>query len=123
MLPAHEPDEDSELQVLPFSPLAPTPPAGAQTPNTRPTTPSAQLPRPVADLWDWQLDGACRGRSPDVFFHPDGERGPSRRNRDIAAKAVCLYCPVLKHCRKQALQAREPYGVWGGLTEYERDAM
>jgi WhiB family redox-sensing transcriptional regulator len=82
-----------------------------------------RLPGPIAELWDWQLDGSCRGENPDVFFHPEGERGPSRRNRDAAAKALCLTCPVLQRCRKQALQVREPYGVWGGLTENEREAI
>jgi WhiB family redox-sensing transcriptional regulator len=81
-----------------------------------------RLPGPVADLWDWQLDGTCRRENPEVFFHPDGERGPSRRNRDEAAKAVCRGCPVLANCREHALAVREPYGVWGGLTEYEREA-
>ena len=76
-----------------------------------------RLPGPVADLWDWQLEGACRGVSPEAFFHPEGERGPRRRNRDAAAKAVCAACPVLAECRSHALQVREPYGVWGGLTE------
>lgn len=82
-----------------------------------------RLPGPNADLWDWQLEGSCRGESPEKFFHPEGERGPSRRNRDDAAKALCLSCPVLQPCRKQALQVREPYGVWGGLTENEREAI
>jgi WhiB family transcriptional regulator, redox-sensing transcriptional regulator len=77
--------------------------------------------QPLADLWDWQLEGFCRVENPDVFFHPVGERGPARRNRDEAAKAVCMACPVLQPCRQQALQVREPYGVWGGLTEQERD--
>jgi WhiB family transcriptional regulator, redox-sensing transcriptional regulator len=81
------------------------------------------LPGPVADLWEWQVDGSCRSRNPDAFFHSEGERGPSRRRRDSAAKAVCLDCPVLQNCRKHALQVREPYGVWGGMTEYEREAM
>jgi WhiB family transcriptional regulator, redox-sensing transcriptional regulator len=82
-----------------------------------------RLPGPVADLWEWQSDGSCRSGSPDVFFHPEGERGPSRRRRDRAAKAVCLECAVLRNCREHALQVREPYGVWGGLTEYEREAI
>jgi WhiB family redox-sensing transcriptional regulator len=82
----------------------------------------SRLPGPVADLWDWQLSGACRSESPDVFFHPEGERGPARRNRDSAAKAVCLGCPVLESCREHALQVREPYGVWGAMTEDEREA-
>jgi len=81
----------------------------------------SRLPGPVADLWEWQLDGACRSESPDVFFHPEGERGPARRNRDSAAKAVCLGCPVLESCRQHALQVREPYGVWGAMTEDERE--
>ena len=76
----------------------------------------SRLPGPVADLWDWQLDGSCRRENPDVFFHPEGERGPARRNRDAAAKTVCLACPVLQQCREHALRVREPYGVWGAMT-------
>jgi WhiB family redox-sensing transcriptional regulator len=83
----------------------------------------SRLPGPVADLWDWQLRGLCRRVSPDVFFHPEGERGPARRDRDAAAKAVCATCPVLGPCRAHALQVREPYGVWGGMTEDEREAV
>lgn len=82
----------------------------------------SHLPGPVADLWQWQLAGSCRRENPDVFFHPEGERGPARRNRDITAKAVCLTCPVLPNCREHALRVHEPYGVWGAMTEYEREA-
>jgi WhiB family transcriptional regulator, redox-sensing transcriptional regulator len=80
------------------------------------------LPGPVADLWQWQLSGSCRRENPDVFFHPEGERGPARRNRDISAKAVCMVCPVLPSCREHAMRVHEPYGVWGAMTEYEREA-
>ena len=45
-----------------------------------------RLPGPVADLWDWQLEGACRRVGPEVFFHPEGERGSKRRTRASAAK-------------------------------------
>lgn len=81
-----------------------------------------QLPGPVADLWEWQYDGSCRSVGPATFFHPEGERGPSRRGRDKAAKALCLTCPVSQECRQHALRVREPYGVWGGMTESEREA-
>ncbi len=81
----------------------------------------SRLPGPVADLWEWQLDGSCRPEGPDVFFHPDGERGPARRNRDRAAKAVCVGCPVVVSCREHALRVREPYGVWGAMTADERE--
>jgi len=82
----------------------------------------SRLPGPVADLWDWQLEGSCRRVNPEVFFHPEGERGPARRSRDAEAKEVCLACPVLQQCREHALRVREPYGVWGAMTEDEREA-
>lgn len=82
-----------------------------------------RLPGPRSDLWDWQLRGACRGLDTDLFFHPEGERGPSRANREAAAKAVCGTCPVASTCREHALTAHEPYGVWGGLSEHEREQI
>ncbi len=82
-----------------------------------------RLPGPLAVLWDWQFAGACRTVSPEVFFHPEGERGSKRRTRDSQAKRVCLGCPVLAQCRDHALAVREPYGVWGGMTEDEREAF
>ncbi len=81
----------------------------------------SRLPGPVADLWQWQLDAACRSTGSDIFFHPEGERGPARRNRDLAAKTVCASCPVVAQCRAHALGVREPYGVWGGMSEAERE--
>src|SRR3954463_1024721 len=83
----------------------------------------SRLPGPVADHWDWQLRGACCGRDTELFFHPEGERGPRRAGREAAAKAVCAGCPVLLQCREAALRAREPYGVWGGLSEHEREEV
>ena len=43
--------------------------------------------------------------------------------RDQNAKQVCKDCPVLLQCRSHALAAREPYGVWGGMSEDERLAF
>jgi hypothetical protein len=43
---------------------------------------------------------------------------------DIArAKAICAECPVRQRCFEGALARREPYGVWGGLTEDDREAI
>jgi len=58
-----------------------------------------------------------------MFFHPEGERGPRRRNREAAAKAICATCPVLAQCRAHAIAIREPYGIWGGLGEEEREKL
>jgi WhiB family redox-sensing transcriptional regulator len=82
-----------------------------------------RLPGPNSDIWDWQLKGLCRGVDSSFFFHPDGERGQARAQREARAKAMCARCPVLEQCRRHALSVHEPYGVWGGMSESERDAM
>ena len=79
-----------------------------------------RLPDPRSDVWEWQLHAACRGMDSAFFFHPEGERGPARASRERRAKAVCRGCPVLADCRRHAVTAAEPYGVWGGLSESER---
>lgn len=84
---------------------------------------TTRLPKPLVEIWQWQNSGACRDLPSEMFFHPDGERGPSRRNRETKALAVCATCPVILQCRKQALQIQEPYGIWGGLTEDDRIAI
>ena len=43
----------------------------------------ARLPKPTLDVWEWQFDGHCRQVSPEVFFHPEGERGNQRRSRAV----------------------------------------
>ena len=75
---------------------------------------------PVTDNWDWQLFAACRGMDVDIFYHPWGERSRRRVDRIDRAKKICRQCPVILECAKYALEAREPYGVWGGLSEDDR---
>jgi len=82
-----------------------------------------RLPGPIADIWEWQVRGLCRGRDSAQFFHPDGERGSSRRRREAAAKQVCGRCPVRAECAAYSLKVHEPYGVWGGFTETERQRL
>ncbi len=82
-----------------------------------------RLPTPVSEVWDWQMQGACRGMDSGYFFHPENERGPARAQREAKAKQVCRRCPVIEQCRRHALAAHEPYGVWGGLSEAERDEI
>jgi WhiB family redox-sensing transcriptional regulator len=83
----------------------------------------SRLPGPNADVWDWQLLGACRGEDPNLFFHPEGERGPAREARESAAKSICARCPVRDDCATHALAVREPYGIWGGLSEEDRERI
>ena len=63
---------------------------------------------------NWREIGMCKGTDPDVFF-PLDEEDPADE-----AKSVCSQCPVSDGCLEHAIKAREPAGVWGGLTTRER---
>lgn len=76
--------------------------------------------RPTAAASMWQQSAQCRDEDVDAFFHPDGERGHARTLRQQAAKAICAQCAVSTDCRRHALAYREPFGVWGGLSEEDR---
>lgn len=86
-----------------------------------PQQPLAQVPADVR--WFWQDHGACRSADPLLFFHPQNERGSARLRRDRAAKLICAGCPVRMECADYAVRAREPYGVWGGLSEEDREQI
>ncbi|GAA3366137.1 hypothetical protein GCM10020366_68810 [Saccharopolyspora gregorii] len=86
-------------------------------------TATMRLPKPVAETWEWQLQAACRDLSTSTFFHPENERGSARSNREEQAKQICHRCPVMLSCREHALAVQEPYGVWGGLSERERQDL
>ncbi|MFJ1709522.1 WhiB family transcriptional regulator [Kitasatospora sp. NPDC088346] len=83
----------------------------------------SRLPGAFEESWSWQVRAACRGLDGNLFFHPSGERGEAHQEREAAAKQVCAGCPVRAECLRHALEAREHYGVWGGLAEDERAAL
>ena len=72
----------------------------------------------IPDNNTWMADGACRTEEPAQFF-PDGSTGGWLPVIDHAKK-ICAICPVLATCRTWALETRQTYGIWGGLTEQER---
>lgn len=37
------------------------------------------------------------------------------------AVRVCLRCPFRRPCRVHAITAREPWGVWGGMSAEQRE--
>lgn len=66
----------------------------------------------------WMTNRVCLSSDRDLFF-PDGSTGtwiPIINQ----AKAICFTCPALWDCQDWAFDTREPYGIWGGLTEQER---
>ncbi|MER6400480.1 MULTISPECIES: WhiB family transcriptional regulator [unclassified Kitasatospora] len=80
----------------------------------------SRLPGAFDHRWNWQLAAACRSVDTALFFHPFGERGQAHDDREEQAKRICRGCPVREECLRHALEVREPYGVWGGLSETER---
>ena len=61
----------------------------------------------------WVHEGLCAQVGGD-FHHP--EKGDSVRD----PKQVCAGCPVATTCLDYAINNRERFGVWGGLSERER---
>ncbi|MCL6550182.1 MAG: WhiB family transcriptional regulator [Acidothermus cellulolyticus] len=60
-----------------------------------------------AQAVDARREIPCLQVNPDIFFAEDPE--------DIdVAKALCRRCPRRVACLDDALQRREPWGVWGG---------
>ncbi len=77
-------------------------------------------PATLEEFWRWHAQAACRETDTGLFYSPEGERGPRKVRRELAAKAVCASCRVLDVCAAYALATREPYGTWGGLSENDR---
>ena len=73
--------------------------------------------------WAWRSMAACRGMDTAIFYHPEHERAPTRHRREWEAKRICQACPVVGACLAWALETREPYGIWGGTSVEERQAM
>lgn len=72
----------------------------------------------------WQIRAACRGPETWLFFPPaHPERKEEREEREDRAKLICERCSVQSECLDFALRTREPYGIWGGLTELERQDL
>ena len=65
------------------------------------------------EAFEWELEGLCR-TTPDAFFPKHANESPGD------AKAVCDRCPVEEKCLENALENREPHGIWGGKTTRER---
>ena len=77
----------------------------------------------VAEGTEWRDRAACLSYPAILFFGMDDVETPAeRRAREDQAKLVCSTCSVCDECLDYALTMREPYGIWGGLTEVERKA-
>jgi WhiB family redox-sensing transcriptional regulator len=90
-------------------------------PQRRSARNAARIPA-IADLrLGWQEQARCQGEDARLFFGPEKERTRDREAREGEAKQICAACPVLRECRAHALGTPELFGVWGGLSEADRE--
>lgn len=72
---------------------------------------------------DWQEYAQCRNDDPEVCFAYENERGALRVMASLQARRMCVACPVADICLRGAIERREGYGIWGGLTAEEIRAL
>lgn len=65
---------------------------------------------------EWQDDAACAQVDPELFF-------PEQGGSAVEPRRLCGSCPVRAECLAFALSRDEKFGIWGGLTARERNAL
>ncbi|MEU1507911.1 WhiB family transcriptional regulator [Kitasatospora sp. NPDC005748] len=83
----------------------------------------SHLPGTPEHRWNRPQHAACRSTDGRRLFQRVGAADAGHGEAEEAAKALCGDCPVRIECRRHALAAREPFGVWGGLGAEERHAL
>ena len=72
----------------------------------------------------WRESAACKGADIDLFFPPSNEgwlekRVYPQRNGE-AIREYCDNCPVKIECLLTAIEECEMFGIWGGMSGYNR---
>jgi len=70
---------------------------------------------------DW-MAARCRGISTDLFFLEE-EFLRARGLEFELVRSVCFSCPIQRQCLEWAFASNERYGMWGGVSGYERNAI
>lgn len=70
----------------------------------------------LLDSESWSEEAACQDIDSDLFFSSDD--GEQKQ-----ALELCRACPVQRECLRYAIDQREMYGIWGGMTESERRSI
>lgn len=67
----------------------------------------------MIDTPDWHEDAACSDPTNAEYIDSFFANKPSKTH--LAIK-ICQSCPVRRDCLKWALEGKQIWGVWGGLT-------
>ena len=65
----------------------------------------------------WTDRALCAETDPELFFPEVGGATAA------LAKQVCAACEVQTECLEYAMEHREVRGIWGGMTERQRDQL
>lgn len=76
----------------------------------------------VARGVDWRTFARCQ-REPGTFVIDDDQNGNEPLYPTATQALCCQLCPVRTECLQHALDVREPAGVWGGMTTYQRGLL
>ena len=73
---------------------------------------------------DWRAEAKCFGVDTSTFYaHTDKlTLGENRMIADRVKKRYCDTCTVKDDCLEFALATNERDGIWGGMTEKERQS-
>lgn len=81
----------------------------------------------MTDPASWQNEALCRPEvftgDPDVFYPPRARDDTPNATRDAIvaeAKSICARCRVIRECGRDAVERKEPAGIFGGMTPEER---
>jgi WhiB family transcriptional regulator, redox-sensing transcriptional regulator len=71
---------------------------------------------------DWMSEAVCASVDPEVWFPPkSGSSTPAKRIcRGVGGQPGC---PVINECLEYALTHDERFGVWGGMSERDRNKI
>lgn len=61
----------------------------------------------------WMAEAICAQTDPEAFYPEKGEATAD-------AKRICQGCPVRQVCLEYAMEHKELFGVWGGLSVRDR---
>lgn len=69
---------------------------------------------------DWIKDAECKNYPPDTMFpENEGDDLAYRRALDMARR-ICHVCIVFNACRQYGIENPDEVGVYGGLTQKQR---
>lgn len=71
----------------------------------------------------WRDNAACKKLGTNIFFADTEHASREVSNRVNAAKEVCSKCAVQVTCLSYALNQEIEFGIWGGFTGKERNAI